>query len=357
MKLTPRMIFNILNILGLSLTFALWLQKGDTGGFLLLLFLFIMCIIRYRFKHPHIGKTICIDILTTLIFFILVGDVASQSALQFVLFQSMFWSFYPVIFLIGYLAITLSTSSLILTISIIIIGLVLNFWQKERDQRLEQRDHFSRENYELENLQAELTTALAQVEQMSIIAERSRISRDIHDNAGHEIVAGFISLQTVRKIMEKDPEKALELFDKSMNRLNAGVGKMRDAVHNMSAVTFMGVDRMREICENYSKLSVNFKATGDMTGITVNVWHVLEALLSESLTNVMKHSKASYINVELDATSYLVRLFIENDGVVEERSSTGSGLRNLRHRVITVGGNLTIDAGETFKVVCVIPIN
>jgi len=378
MKLTPSKTFTILNIAGLSLMFISWLQQveaeavrytilesfvsnrfqqAETAGFLLLCFLAIMCIIRNRFNHPHISKTICADILTSTIFFLLVGDVVSQSSLQFVLFGSMFWGLYPAVLLIGYLALVTTTPSLILTISVTLIGLVLNFWQKERNNRLEQRDDFSKENYQLENLQNELTTALAEVEQMSTIAERSRISRDIHDNAGHEIVAAFISLQTVRKIMEKNPEKAVELFDKAINRLNAGVGKMRDAAHNMSAVTFTGVERMREICENYSKLSVEFKATGDMTGVTSNVWHVLEALLNESLTNAMKHSKATFIKVELDATRYLVRLFIENDGVVGETKSVGSGLRNLRHRVVTVGGNLTVDARVTFRVVCVIPIN
>jgi len=268
----------------------------------------------------------------------------------------MFWGVYPVAVVIGYLALVTTTPSLILTISITLLGLVLNFWQKERDNRLEQRDDLSKENYELENLQTELITALDQVEQMSIIAERSRISRDIHDNAGHEIIAAFISLQTVRKIMDKNPEKAMELFDKSMNRLSTGVEKMRDAVHNMSAVTFMGVDRMREICENNEKIPTFFKATGDATDVSVNMWHVLEALLNESLTNAMKHSEATFIKVELDVTKYLIRLLIENDGLIGGTKPVGSGLRNLRHRVVTVGGNLTIDAGVTFRVVCVIPI-
>lgn len=238
-----------------------------------------------------------------------------------------------------------------------LIGLVLNLWKNERSNRLEQRDYFSKKNYELESLQNELTTALAQVEQLSIVAERTRISSELHDNAGHEVVAAFITFQTVRKIMAKNPEKALELFDKSMNRLNAGVEKMRDVVHNMSAVTFIGVDRMREICVNYSQISVNFMTSGDMTGVTTNIWHVLEALLNESLTNVMKHSKATFIRVELDATKHLVRLFIVNDGVTDVSSSIGVGLRNLRYRVVTVGGNLTVDKDETFRVVCVIPIN
>ena len=357
MKPTPTTIFNILNVAILSLMFAIWLQTVDTQGFLLLLFLAIMYLIRSRFNHPNIQKTFFIDLVATFIIFLLANIDMAEFALKFLLFQSMFFGFYPVVVLIGYFSLVVDVTSLIMTISVTVIGLTLNFWKKEWNNRIEQRDFFSQKNYELESLQNELTTALAQVEQMSIIAERSRISADIHDNAGHEIVASYITFQTVRKIMEKNPEKALELFDRSMDRLNVGVEKMRDAVHNMAAVTFMGVDRMREICDHCGGLPVKFITSGDMTGVTANIWHVLEALLNESLTNVMKHANATSVRVELDATKHLVRLLIENDGVGNRTIPMGSGLRNLRYRVVTVGGNLTIDKGGLFRIVCVIPIN
>lgn len=343
--------------------FVIWLQNTRTLGFLLLLFLALMTLIRMRFKHPNIKKTIFIDTLATVIFFFAGDTYLTAYALIFLIFQAMFLGFYPVAILLVYFPLSMNLSYTTLATSFTLLGLSVNFWQKEHDHRVGQRDKFSKKNYELESLQNELTTALTQVEQMSIIAERSRISADIHDNAGHEIVAAFISLQTVRKIMEKNPEKASELFDKSMERLNAGVEKMRDAVHNMSAVTFMGVDRMRGICTNYEKIPVEFTTSGDMTGVTANIWHVLEALLNEGLTNISKHSKATYIRVELDATKHLVRLLIENDGAmtesspVDNASSVGIGLRNLRYRVITVGGHLTVDKGETFRMVCVIPFN
>ena len=357
MKFTPSITFNILNIAGLSLMFVSWLPSANTEGFLLLLFLAIMCIVRIKFTHRHVPKTIVLDLLMVVIAFLTIGSPLTVYALAFVLFQGMFWRLYPVAAVIVYLLFQVELSSLLLIISITAMGVLLNFWQQERKNRLEQRDHFSKKTYELETLQNDLTNALNQVEQMSIVAERSRISSEIHDNAGHEIVASYISLQTVGKIMDENPEKAAELFHKSMARLDAGVKKIRDAVHNMSAVTFMGIERMREICENSPKIPVTFTTSGDMAGVTTNMWHVLEATLNESLTNAMKHSKATYIRVEMDGTKHLVRLLIENDGIIEDSKPTGAGLRNLRHRVTTVGGNLTVSKDETFRVVCIIPMN
>jgi signal transduction histidine kinase len=316
-----------------------------------------MCVVRDRFNYQWIKRTIFIDWFVVIIFFIFIQSPTVVFGFIFILFQSMFLGFYPVALTIFYFVYMAEWQLLLFSVTIVMTGLTLNFWENELKKRFKQRDYFSKKNYDLESLQNELTNALAQVEQMSIIAERSRISSEIHDNAGHEIIASYISLQTVGKIMEKNPEKAMELFDKSMNRLNAGVGKMRDAVHNMSAVTFMGIDRMTGICENYSKVPVQFKTSGDMTGVTTNVWHVMEAILNESLTNVMKHSKATNVRVELDVTKHLVRLLIENDGVMKKNEPAGTGLRNLRYRAVTVGGSLTVSKDdETFKVVCIVPI-
>ena len=338
--------------------FGIWLQQLQTAGFVLLLFLGVMWALRHRFGGKY-AFTLGADVVAVIACYALAVDTAF-AGLAFVMFQLMFYGFYPgVMFLL--LGWTLHIGgvhqgNLWPATAAMVVGLLLHFWHKEWELRIAQRDQFAKKNHQLQDSKAQLTTALAQVEQMSILTERSRISGEIHDNAGHEIVAAFISLQTVRKIMEQNPAKALELFDKSMARLNTGVGKMRDAVHNMQPVRQLGVPRLAEICQNYPSPQVKFTAFGDATNVTASMWAVLEAVLNESLTNVTRHAQASYIAVELDSTDYLVRLHIENDGVQPTAKATGSGLRNLQNRVATVGGNLTTQGGSCFTVVCVIPI-
>ena len=351
MKLTPTQIFTILSIVNLSLMFALWLQHTETSGFILLLILGLLWAVRFKFAYRHIQRTIFIDFAAVAGFYFLGAGNVAEIGLAAVLLQGMFFGYYPMVLALGYMVVSPQP----IVISAAIIGLLLNFWQREYQLRFTQRDQFAKKTQDLELLQGELTAALSQVEQMSILAERARISSDIHDNAGHEIVAAFISLQTVGKIMEKNPTKAMELFDKSMTRLNTGVGKMRDAVHNMSTVSTRGAMYMEDICKNYT-MPVAFAASGDMTNITANMWHVLEAVLKESLTNVTKHSNATFVKVELDSTQYLIRLLIENDQPLPNNKPAGNGIRNLKNRVSTVGGTLTVDKQDNFRVVCVIPM-
>ena len=356
MKLAPHTAFCVFATVGFGLLFMWWLQTVDTGGFFLLLVLGIFCLARYRFKIKHVNRTIFADLIMTLVFFFLVDVSTAQFAIGFVLFQAMYLGFFPLAALLILFVVFMDLLPVLLISSMALVGLVMYFWKREHASRLQQRDYYSKKAHEMEMLHNDLVSTLARVEHMSIVAERSRISADIHDNAGHEIIASYISLQTVRNLMDKNPIKALELLDKSMGRLNTGIGKMRDVVHNISAVTFMGVDSMRKICQNFVEVPVKFQSTGDMSVVTVNMWHVFESLLNESLTNAMKHAKPTYVNVELDATKHLIRLQIKNDGVTIKDTPAGSGLRSLRYRVVTVGGNLTVDKSDVFKLVCVIPV-
>jgi len=162
-------------------------------------------------------------------------------------------------------------------------------------------------------------------------------------------------------------KKALPLYDAALERLDSGMNKIREAVHNLAPVTMLGVGALREKCEHspMGKGLVNgvgFKAFGDTSNVPVHVWGVLEACLNEALTNVARHARPKSVNVSIDVTTNIARLCVENDGVSESgvsgASRPGTGLRNLRHRIAAVGGSLSVDSGtkKKFQIVCVIPI-
>jgi signal transduction histidine kinase len=228
--------------------------------------------------------------------------------------------------------------------------------KNERERWLRLRDKTAEKYYGLESLQSGLTAALSQVERMTAAAERTRIARDIHDNAGHEIVAAYISLQSARAMLDDQSADALELYDAALERLNNGADRIREAVHNLSAVTFLGADNLRETCRRFPVCPVEFNVYGDTARVPIYVWTVLEACLNESLTNAARHSAAAYVTADLDVTPHIVRLCVENDGTTATGNHSGSGLRNLRHRAAAIGGSLSVDAGDVFRVICVIPI-
>jgi len=322
-------------------------------GYFLFLPLIVLTLLRWRM--PKLNPTVLIDIILCVTLATFSLDYA-QYAIALPLFSAMFFGLYWAIFAILYLLLNFDPLLAVTLIFAALSGLFLGLWNREQQNQLVALDKSASRYYELEALQSELTAALSQVERMTVVAERTRISRDIHDNAGHEIIAAYMSLQTARTLLDDADPDALELFDAALERLKNGTGKIRDTVHNLSAVTALGVDALHDISRRFPNYDVDFKVYGDTTKVPAYIWNILEACLNECLTNVARHSKASYVKVDLDATPHLVRLCIENDGAVSPIDALGSGLRNMRHRVTAAGGNLSVDAGTVFRVVCVVPI-
>ena len=340
--------------------FALWFREGGTAGFFLLLSLIIMSLFRWRF--PKLKATVLLDGIACVL--LAASWEYAHYALVLVLFEGMYRHFYwvgftglPVFQLTAFQTpeyIDLSPAMLV-TLGAL-CGLFLGKWDREDAQKFTLRDTEAGRYYELEHQQSDLMDALPQIERMTAVAERARIARDIHDNAGHEIVAAYISLQTLRKLFDTEDAATLELYDAALGRLSAGVDKIRETAHNLQTVTSTGVGNLLETCQNFPGCAVDFRTYGDTSRIPMYVWSMLEACLNESLTNVTRHAKASYVSVELDATRHIVRFCIENDGVARSDGAMGIGLRNLCHRAMSIGGSLSIDAGKVFRVICVIPI-
>lgn len=334
-------------------TYAFSVVNSELSGFLLLLFLAAMSLLRWRVQN--LKYTVLADIVVCLALSIILEFASIVLALP--LFSAMYLGIYPAALIIAFLFYSFDPFLAAVLSFAVLIGLFLGLWEKERHQKLVMRDMTAGRYYELEGLQSDLTSALSQVERMTSIAERTRIAHEIHDNAGHEIVAAYISLQTARDMFKDANKDALELYDAALERLNSGTNKIRNAVHNLSAVSDFGAGRLKEICRRFPACGVDFNIYGDTSKVAVYIWAILESCLNESLTNVARHSSARYVSVDLDVTPYIIRLSIENDGVRGNDKQAGSGLRNLRRRAEAVGGSISIDAGQVFKVVCVIPIS
>jgi len=339
----PKLSFICCKIAGFSLLAARWFIVGDTVGFFVILFMVCMALLRWR--TPQLELTIVADVAVCAIFM--------PVALALPLFSAMsyrrYWAAVALVALYGDLY-ALGIAALCA-----VVGFFLSQWEKERMQGLKQRDISAGRYYELERLQNDLYTATAQIERMTAVSERARIAREIHDNAGHEIVAAYMSLQTARVGLDAADPDSLELYDAALDRLEKGANKIREAVHNLAPVTALGVEVLHGICDRFTTAEVDFKVFGDTNHVPVHVWGVLEACLSETLTNASRHARATSINVELDTTPHIVRLSVENEAS-SHKYTIGHGLRNLRYRAASIGGSLAIDAGTKFQVICVIPL-
>lgn len=351
----PKTYAVIYRAIGMILLGLLWMRShsSETGLFFLLC-ITILNLLRWRFKN--LGWTLILDQAICIFTANLWDDAVYGLAIS--AFDCIFLSF-PLAALPSLIFAFFYKNNYFLGIILlmgIFSGIILRSWQKQRNAVLAQMDLGNKKLYEVESLKNDLLTANIQIAKMSEISERTRIAREIHDNAGHDIIAAYMSLQVLENLLDPDKTPLKEMYNESMKRLENGIEKIRETVHNLAPVTSIGIDYLKELCDEFTLCPIDFKIYGDTSKVPIYLWSILEPCLKEALTNILRHTKAENVFVILDITPYIVRLSVENNGVLEKRKAAGIGLRNLQQRANAIGGNVSIDASENFRLICVLPI-
>jgi len=338
----------ICKILGFSLLLFFRIEVEEQVGFFLFLALITLFILRLRIKKMEL--TIFIDCLLCILVMFWWDD--AFYALLIVLFEALARKKYLALLTLIYFY--TAPEFLLLFLITGLGGYFLGCWIDEKENDLQRRFELKGQIYELESLSNELSVAAIQDARMATVAERARITREIHDNAGHDIIAAYISFQTLRGLVED--EEVLAMYDATLERLSGGVGKIRDILHNLMPTGTPSIEQLEKICDEFP-LKVEFKSYGNMDHVPAYIWNTLSVCLKEALTNVSRHAVANYVKVEIDISTHIARLYVENDGIMNNHAPAGRGLANLRYRIGAVGGNLSVNKNSgVFRMICVVPL-
>jgi signal transduction histidine kinase len=178
-------------------------------------------------------------------------------------------------------------------------------------------------------------------------AERRRLERDIHDGAQQHLVALAVNLRLAGTLAARSPdradpllaeqERAAEEATETLVRLARGIFPPRLEAGGVAEALQPAVEGMGPSCE--------------MTAIGVGRYPLpIEATAYfcclEALQNAAKHAQASSTRVVLVGTVDALEISIEDNGRGFEPGTgrAGAGLTNIRERVESVGGELTISS-------------
>ena len=183
--------------------------------------------------------------------------------------------------------------------------------------------------------------------------ERKRLSREIHDDFGQALIAHVLNLRSLQVEFPMQDE----LLGKKLNALiadtNQTLNKMRLLAQDIRP-TLLDTLGLRAALETYcrefslrSSLPVIFETDLNIPEMSDVYSITLYRTLQETLTNVIKHSKAKQVWVELTIDEHNIVLTVQDNGTgfSEEASSReGIGIIGLRERLTLVGGELLISS-------------
>jgi signal transduction histidine kinase len=187
---------------------------------------------------------------------------------------------------------------------------------------------------------------------LSVLDDRDRIARDLHDRVIQRVFAVGMSLQGAVRLSERD--RIVERVNKAVDDLDTTVTEIRTAIFELGNKTMAGGLRhnvLELIDEMASSLGARPKVTfnGPVdSAISPRIADSLLAVLREALTNAGKHAKATSYAVAI-SVAHDVTLEVQDDGIGIELSGAygaGLGLLNLQSRAERLGGSFEILASE-----------
>ncbi len=198
-----------------------------------------------------------------------------------------------------------------------------------------------------------------EVARAAVTRERLRFARDLHDLLGYSLSAIQLKGELIHRLIAANPEMAKQEIEDvlAISRQSlADVRRVASGYRDLSLKEEIGSAR-----SVLSAAEVETVTDVRIGSVSSPVDTVLATVLREAVTNVLRHSRATYCGITAVEEDGLMTLSISNDGVVEgycdSSPHSGSGLGNLELRLRAVGGELTIDRGsaDAFRLVARAP--
>ncbi len=194
------------------------------------------------------------------------------------------------------------------------------------------------------------------LESLARLEERDRIGMDLHDGVIQSIYAVGLGLEDVIYRLDSEPgeeirpaiEKAIEDLTRVIKDIRSYIFDLRPAASEVKDLPHA----MRQLVDDVrvnALIDARFECKGDMLDLldeqqAITLFHIAQ----EALNNVVKHSGATSATVRLTQAGPRFVLEIQDTGtgflVQDGGPKEKHGLRNMRDRARSVGGNLTIES-------------
>lgn len=198
-------------------------------------------------------------------------------------------------------------------------------------------------------------------------SERRNIARELHDEAGQALVSLRFGLRLLeREIGEGAPvaSRVTELVERT-DAVIEGLHRLAADLRPVS-LDHLGLDAaLRQFARSAAAkfgLQVHFKARGfTEVRLPPDVETALYRMVQEAMTNVVRHARATRVDLLLERRGDRVLMMVEDDGVgfdTDRGAPRGHfGLLGLRERAEALGGTLTIESapGSGTTVVVEVP--
>jgi signal transduction histidine kinase len=215
---------------------------------------------------------------------------------------------------------------------------------------------------QLENTYQKLKETSEDLEELTIVAERNRIAREIHDTVGHTLTTVLLELEAGEKLIIISPETAVEKIRLAKSQVRKGLQDIRESVKTLQSGKELleFVPSLKLLMEETTKhgdiyIKYDIKELPKLTALQEKA---LYRALQEGLTNGIRHGNTTAFAFVLNYENGNINFLLQDNGKGTATIAKGFGLAAMEERVKELGGVLMLQSGpeEGFQINIKIPV-
>jgi ligand-binding sensor domain-containing protein/two-component sensor histidine kinase len=186
------------------------------------------------------------------------------------------------------------------------------------------------------------------------LAERTHIAQELHDTLIQDMVAFGLQLDIIEDQVNGEPGAVSSTLDVVRDRVREAISRGRHALLDLRSSTATTNDLIESLSRTGTELSTGevprFRAfvQGNQCPLHSLIWHELDRIGREAITNAFRHAGAGSIEVGLFCSDHVIDLVVRDDGsgmttsLVSKGRPGHFGLHGMRERAERAGGRLTV---------------
>lgn len=204
-----------------------------------------------------------------------------------------------------------------------------------------------------EKLQAaydDLAAYNASLEELTLLRERARISRELHDSVGHSLSTLIIQLNAVKSLIEINPQGCSSMLDELVTFTKTALENTRRAVRELKPIElekYGFILSIKELCKKFEELT-NIKITllfsKESWNVNSDQGHQIYRIIQEALNNSARHGHSTEVNITLNFSNERLFISIKDNGIGSDTLSPSFGMKGMADRVETLKGTIDFES-------------
>lgn len=217
-------------------------------------------------------------------------------------------------------------------------------------------------NEDLQNANSQLEEYAKITETMAKTQERNRLAREIHDTLGHTLTGIAVGIDACIATIELTPQETKKHLERISEVARHGLLDIRRSVNELKpdALERLGLEtaitKMITDMKSVTDMEIFFDCRIKPLKFDEDEEGAIYRVIQESITNAMRHGKASLVRITMEKEEDMVLLTIRDNGIGCSEIKNGFGTKHIMERIGMLNGTVQFESDNGFSVIARIPI-